>query len=111
MGRVVQVEGSLLVHTAEFAVAQGIDNEPAFNRWSKHVLKKRDIANIRKWQTKYLKKSHKFGIELPKTMEQACALDAKNDNTIWVDAISKEMESVRVALKVLPDGKSVPTGH
>ena len=56
-------------------------------------------------------KSHKFGIELPKTVEQALALDAKNGNTLWADAISKEMENVRVAFKVLPDGKSVPIGH
>ena len=80
------------MQTAEFAVAQGIDHEPAFNWWVKHVLKKRDriIASVRKQQTRYLKKSHKFGIELPKTVEQALALDAKNGNTLWVDAISKE---------------------
>ena len=101
------------MQTAEFAVAQGIDHEPAFNWWVKHVLKKRDriITSIRKQQTRYLKKSHKFGIELPKTVEQALALDAKNGNTLWADAISKEMENVRVAFKVLPDGKSVPIGH
>ena len=42
------------------------------------MLKKRDriIASIRKWQTRYLKKSHKFGIELPKTVDQVLALDA-----------------------------------
>ena len=79
----------------------------------KHVLEKRDriIASIRKWETRYLKKSHKFGIELPQTVEQAYALDAKNGNTLWADAISKEMVNVRVAFEVLPDGKSVPIGH
>ena len=58
------------VQTAEFAVAQGIDHKQAFNWWVKHVLKKRDriIASIRKWQTRYLKRSHKFGIELPTTV-------------------------------------------
>ena len=40
---------------AEFAIAQGIDHEPAFNLWVKHVLMKRDkiVASVRK-------KSHKF---------------------------------------------------
>ena len=40
------------VKTAEFAVAQVIDCEIAFNWWAKHVLKKRDriIATIRKQQ-------------------------------------------------------------
>ena len=69
------------------------------------------IASIQKWQSRYLKKSHKFGIELPKTVEQALALDAKNGNTLWADAISKEMENVRVAFEVLPDSKSTPIGH
>ena len=101
------------MQTAEFHVAQGIDHEPAFNWWVKYVLKKRDsiITSIRKRQTRYLKRSHKFGIELPKTVEQALALDAKNGNTLWADAISKEMENVRVAFEVLPDGKPVPIGH
>ena len=58
-----------------------------------------------------LKRSHKFGIELPKIEEEAVALDVKNGNTLWADAISKEMENVRVAFKVLPDGKPVPIGH
>ena len=62
-------------------------------------------------QTRYLKKRHKFGIELPKAVEQALALDAKNHNTLWVDATSREMDNVRVAFKILPDGKSLPIGH
>ena len=42
------------MQTAEFAVALGINHEPAFNWWVEHVLKKRDkiIASIRKWQTR-----------------------------------------------------------
>ena len=98
---------------AEFAVAQGIDHKPVFNWWVKHLLKKRDriIASVMRQQTRYLKRCHKFGIELPKTVEEAHALDAKNDNTLWANAISKEMENFRVAFKVLPDGKSVPIGH
>ena len=84
-----------------------------FNWWVKHVLNKRDriIASIRKQLIRYLKKSHKFGIELPKTVEQALALDAKNGNTLWADAISKEMENDRVTFKVFPHWKSVPIDH
>ena len=99
------------VLTAEFAVVQGTDHEPAFNWCIKNVLKKRDrkIASIRKQQARYLNRSHKFDKELPKTVKQVHALDAKNGNSLWADAISKEMESSRVAYKVLPDGKSVPS--
>ena len=99
--------------TAKFVAMQGIDHEPASNWWVKHVLKKRDkiFASVRKQQTRYIKKSHKFGIELLNIVEQAQALDAKNGNTLWTNAISKEMENVRVPFDVLPDGKSIPIGH
>ena len=52
-----------------------------------------------------------FGIELSKTVEHTLALDVNNGNTLWADAISNEMENVRVALEVLPDRKSVPIGQ
>ena len=67
------------VYRVEFAVTKLIDHGPAFNWWVKHELKKRDriSTRIRKQQTKYLKKNHKFGIELPKTLEQALALDTR----------------------------------
>ena len=34
------------VQVAEFAVAMGIDNDPAFNWWVKPVLKRRNIFNL-----------------------------------------------------------------
>ena len=89
------------VHRAEFIVAQNIDCKPAVNWWVKHVLRKSDriVASIRKQQTRYQKKSHKFGIELPMTLEQALALDAKNGNTLWADAITKELQYVNIKLR------------
>ena len=59
--------------TAEIDDVQRIDHESAFNSCVKHLLKKRYrmIASIRKQQTRYLIKSHKFGIELPKTVDEA----------------------------------------
>ena len=71
----------------------------------------RGLISVRKWQIRYLKRSHKFGRELPKTMEEALALDAKNGNNIWAHAISKEMENVRVAFEVLPARNSAPISH
>ena len=38
-------------------------------------------------------------------------LDAKNGNTLWADGISKEMKNIRVAFKILMDGKAAPIGH
>jgi hypothetical protein len=47
------------------------------------VLKKRDqiISLVCKRTTRYLKKTHKFGIKVHKTVKEALALDRKNGNT------------------------------
>ena len=52
-----------------------------------------------------------FVIVLHKTVEEALVLDAKKGNSLLTDAISKEMELVRVAFEVLLDRKSVFTCH
>jgi hypothetical protein len=56
-------------------------------------------------------KAHKFGIEVPKTVKEALALDRKNGNTLWADAIAKEMKEVCIAFNILPDGRSEPIGY
>ena len=82
-----------------------IDTEPAFSYWVTHTLKKRDsiISLVKKRETRYLKKTHKFGIDMPKTVKEAAELDAKNGDTKWMDEISKEMANVRVAFDILKD--------
>ena len=101
------------VETAEYAVSREIDDEPAFNWWVKSVLQKRDriISKVAKRQTRYLKRTTKFGIELPKTVAEALALDKKNGNTKWADAIAKEMKNVKLAFDILPDGEFAPRDH
>jgi len=58
------------------------------------VERKRDriISKVQQRQTRYLKRTTKFGIELPKTVAEAYALDKKNGNTLWADAIAKEWQ-------------------
>ncbi len=48
---------------------------------------------------------------MPKTVNKALALDKKNGNTLWADAIAKELKDVRVAFKILLDGQSAPIGY
>ena len=103
-----------LVETSEFEVLQELDHEPAFNWWEKHVLRKRDRIILKVKQRsakKYAKTTMKFGIECPKTVEEALALDSKNGNTLWADAITKEMKNVRVAFNIGEKGDSSPVGH
>ena len=98
------------VEVAEYAMTQGIEHEPAFAWWTPHVLKKRDriIAAVNK---RYHKRTHKFGFELPKTVERAKEIDQANGNTLWQDAIAKEMANVRVAFKTLDEGQEPPPAH
>jgi hypothetical protein len=98
------------VQVAEYAKAAGIEHEPAFAWWTPHVLKKRDRI-IGKVTKRYQKLTHKFGIELPTDTEHARKLDAENGNTLWQDAIQKEMDIVKVAFKKLDDDEEVPPGY
>jgi hypothetical protein len=58
-----------------------------------------------------LKWTHKFGIELPKTINKALELNKKNGYTFLADAIAKEMKDVCIAFKILLDGQSAPIGY
>jgi hypothetical protein len=66
---------------------------------------------VRKRNLRYLKRTHKIGIKLPKTIKEALALDKKNGNTFWADAIAKEMKDVSVAFKILLDRQSAPISY
>jgi hypothetical protein len=98
------------LEVAEYAVSQGIDHEPAFSWWVPNVLKKRDriISAVNK---RYLKRTHKFGIEVPKSVADAMRLDTENGNTLWFDAIALEIASVNVSFKHLNDDEEVPVGY
>ena len=96
------------VETAEYAVNKNIDDEPAFAWWVQSALKRRDVQVSA--ASRRFKKNMKFGIEIPKTYEEAVALDRANGNTLWQDATRKEMANVEVAFKFLDDGSNVPIG-
>ncbi len=80
----------------EYAVAQGINDKPAFNWWANAVLQKHGhiIALVKKRIARFLRKMHKFGIDVPCSVAEAYALDKKNRNTLWADAIAKEMKKM-----------------
>ena len=108
--RLSDLKESYPVEVAEYAISKSIEDEPAFNYWAPYVLKRRDriIAAVNK---RYHKRTHKFGFEIPKTVKRALEIDKENGNTLWHDAIAKEMKNVRVAFEPLEDGKDVPIGH
>ena len=87
------------VQVAEYAIASRISMEPAFAWWVPRVLKKRNRI-ISKVKSKYWLRTHKFGIRIPKTIEEACRLDRENGNNLWWEAICKEMKHIRPAFEV-----------
>ena len=97
------------VQVAEYAVNNKIATEPAFAWWVPHVLKKRDriIKTVKK---RYWKRTHKYGIELPHSVQDALDIDARTNTDFWRKAIEKEMNNVRIAFKVCEDGV-IPVMH
>ena len=60
------------------------------------MLKKQNRI-VAKIKTKYWRTTHKFGIRLPHSIEEAIRLDAANGDKQWHAAIQKEITRVSVA--------------
>jgi hypothetical protein len=86
------------VQVSEYAVLSRISQEPAYAWWVSYVLRKRNRI-IAKTKSKYWLRTHKFGIRVPRTVEEAKRLDQENGDTLWWDAICQEMRNVRIAFE------------
>jgi len=104
------------IQVADYAKANKIDMEPAFDWWVPTVLRRRNRI-IKRAVSRHQRIGYKFGIPLPSSVADAERLDRANGNTLWMDALRKEMEAVRIAFEVqdadvkhLPGYKKIP-GH
>ena len=61
------------------------------------ALRRRDII-IAAVNSRVKRTTHKYGIELPRSVDEALRFDKHNGNTFWRDAINKEMEILRLHL-------------
>ena len=66
---------------AEFAKARNIDDELALDCWTPYVLRKRDVI-ISSVKLRARKTTHKYVIELPTSVEHACAIEQRIDNSV-----------------------------
>ena len=91
------------IEVAEFAKARGIDEEPAFSWWIPYTLRRRDriISAVNK---RVKRMSHKYGVEVPTSIEHAYIIDKANGNHLWRDAINREMGNLKVAFDILHKG-------
>ena len=98
------------VQMAELAVENCILEEPAFVWWVKYVLKKRDRI-ISKTQ-RFWVKTHKYGIRVSNTVNEAIDVDKENVDTLCWDAIMKEMKILRSAFGVWDKrNEDLPIGY
>ena len=67
---------------------------------------------ISKAKSKYWKNTHKFGIEIPKSVSEAYKIDRETGTNHWTKAIEKEMKNVRIAFEKIDDvdEKQMKTG-
>jgi hypothetical protein len=63
-------------------------------------LKKRERI-LKKEKTKYWSATHKYGLELPKSVAQALAIDKRTGTDFWKKAIENEIRNVFSAFEFL----------
>ena len=76
------------IEVAEYAHSQGLEEQPAFAYWVPYVLRKRDRI-ISAVNSRIKRITHKYGIEVPTSIEHAKLIDKRNGNRYWQDAIDK----------------------
>ena len=63
-------------------------------------------------KSKYWLRTHKFGIRIPKSVEEAKRLDQENGDSQWREAICNEMRNIRPAFEVWEkDVEPIPPGY
>ena len=55
--------------------------------------------------------THKYGVQIPSSVEQAYRLDKESGNTLWRDALNRKMNIPKVAFDILDKGSSPPPGY
>jgi hypothetical protein len=95
------------VEVTEYAATKSLLDTPGFFWWAPHVLKKRTRSSAAVTK-RYHKRTHKFGIEVPKSWHDCVRLYKENDNTLWQDEVRKEMKNVRIAFKNINGEESAP---
>ena len=93
------------IQIAEYSVGARILMEPAFAWWVPYTLKKRNRI-VAKVKSKYWIRTHKFGVQILMSVQEAKELDHQNGNSLWWEAICKEMKYVRPAFEVWGKGIS-----
>ena len=74
------------VQVYEYAVAKVIANEPDLSWWVPYTIKKRNII-IAAIKSRLKVATHKYGVDIPSSVEHVISLDAINGNRILQEAL------------------------
>ncbi len=80
------VKNSFMVELANYALQYGLENEPAFKWWIRPTIKHKELF-ICATKARYASRTHKFGIHVPRTVQEALDIDRNTKTTFWQDAI------------------------
>jgi len=100
---------SFPIQVAEFAVSRGLQQEAAFSWWFKETLA-RNNRIVKAMKFRYVRKTHKYGIRLPKSVKEAYEFDRESGTDYWHQAIVKEMTNNASAFQFLEPEEDVPIG-
>ena len=95
------------VDVAEYTESAGIAHEPAFAWWVPFTLHKRDHI-ISAVNARVKRVSHKYGIEIPRSIIHAYEIHARNGDTLWRDALDTKPSNLKVAFDILEDNENLP---
>eukprot|EP00536_Pseudo-nitzschia_multiseries_P017224 jgi/Psemu1/49913/gm1.49913_g len=104
------VKESFPVQLAEYAVNNKLEKLPASRWWVHKILRREERILKAAKSAKYWLKSHKYGVEFPRSITQALAIDKKTGTDHWERAINKEMTNNMAAFE-FSDDDIIPVGH
>jgi len=55
---------------------------------------------VRKIKSKYLSRTHKYGVRIPKSMQEAIEIDKESNTTLWWNSVMLEMNNVMPTFEV-----------
>jgi len=100
---------------ASYAREHNLINQKGW-KWAKKIrVDARKLIQIAKriYSAKRTSDLFKFGIQVPQSVDEALPIDKANGNTLWKDAIEKELGQILEyeTFKILPHGERAPADH
>ena len=106
------------VTCARYAQKHKLLDKPGWKTLRKFVNKKkkwRTMVRALRKKIRAIAPKYMFGVRIPKNYDEALQLDRENGNTLWADAIRKELEFL-MSYNTFKDlghksTAEIPTGH